>query len=347
MSQYKVLYVHTRDTVLDLLDQHKQDWPKRYGDYIGKLLKAEKYIRSLSRIFGSSPNLTFYLPISKALSAKSDSIDFDVRYKGQSVATLRIRSKSYKGNGIDITLRIETEKNGQYFRGYPAELSSIRTNQDIGWHSAEARKFRKFFADSPPEGKSLEHNFESQLLNDFAQAADKKLPRIRPVTVFGKRFQMPTPLSSSKAKDGIVRYAKGNMQGGIDILARHGLGRGVCLTVVELKDACDPQEPPEKAIMQAIAYATFLRTLLRTKEASPTDWWKFFGFSGNKVPDKLKIKAVIAMPTGKYNDTPFALEKITFSADPVHPDDYIELHYLYFSFDQTNHNITGKTPTSL
>jgi hypothetical protein len=343
MSQYKVLYENTRDTVLTLLCQNIQDWPIRYGDYVERLLKAEKHIRSLSKIFGSSPNLTVYLPISKAFSAKSASIDYDVRYKGQSVATMRIHQKSNMAKGVDITLRIKTAKNGQYFKGYPAELSSIKTNQDIDWHSAEARKFRKFFADSTLKGKSLEHNFEAQLLKDFAQAANKNFTRIRPVTVFGKRFQMPTPLSSSKAKDGIVRYAKGTMQGGIDILARHGLGRGVCLTVVELKDACDPQEPPEKAIMQAIAYATFLRTLLRTKEASPTDWWKFFGFSGNKVPDKLKIKAVIAMPTGKYNDTSFAREKITFSTDPVHPDDYIELHYLYFSFDQKNHKITTKS----
>ena len=60
-----------------------------------------------------------------------------------------------------------------------------------------------------------------------------------------------------------------------------------------LKDENTKSEPPHKAVCQAIAYATFLRELIRSE--SGQKWWNFFGFGGN-IPKELSLKAIIIMP---------------------------------------------------
>ena len=236
------------------------------------------------------------------------------------------------------------ETNDSSFLNYPASLKAL-TGQ-IPWIGCSAKQFREFFAGTPgvkPGAKhNVEHHIESQWLTQLSMKTSKGkyLPNIQPVKLLGQRFQMPTPLRACEAKTAKITYAiKG---GGIDILARHGKGKGVNLAVVELKDECLRSEPPEKAIRQAIAYATFLRFLLRKEEAGAIGWWRLFGFNG-PVPKKLGIKAVIAMPTGPHSDTSFAKQRIAFE----NSEDFIELHFIYFNVAAGTQKITAIAKTSL
>ena len=351
MSLYQNLYLPIFYASIQLLENNDAEWVSRYHYYIDGLNIMIPTINKAKSKFGSSPYLDIYLPLNKALKyidgSKQETdlkVSFDVRYKGQNVAELNIVND-------DIILRINTDKNARCFSDYPDCLKAIPDGSKLGWHSNEAKLFRKYFAGLPERTNGsrqyLERYFESQLQKQLSMdtAKARYVHNIQLIGIFGKRFQMPTPLMASMAKNGILTYAD-DQGGGIDILARQGRGKRCFLTVIELKDECKASEPPEKAIMQAIAYATFLRELLREPKASANQWWQFFGFH-KAIPDELKIQAVIAMPKGKYNCTCFSGQRLNFSQSNCHPGDHIELHYLYFDVDQSNHTITGIASTSL
>ena len=146
---------------------------------------------------------------------------------------------------------------------------------------------------------------ESAFLTDLekAQSSDKAL---KPVEINGKRFQMPTPFRASKlhnvsvkddlGQDDKFSYA-GRSGGGIDILACRIKDNHSFLTVIELKDKKDSNEPPEKVMYQAIAYATFIHELVRSEKANGIDWYNLFlNNEKRKIPDELVIKCVVAMP---------------------------------------------------
>jgi hypothetical protein len=90
---------------------------------------------------------------------------------------------------------------------------------------------------------------------------------------------------------------------------------------MELKDENAPKEPPAKAILQGLAYATFITELLRSE--SGQEWWKIFGFSG-KLPEQLELCVACVMPSTKNNDIFFANKIIKTAKDSFH------LHYIYF-----------------
>lgn len=352
MSQYTALYQYTIQTVTSML-QINTEWISRYKGYTDSIKNNESIIKLASNCFGAAPNLDIYLPISKAKQSNSRTVYLDVRYKGQSIAELRIGIHTNT-----VRLSVKTSTNMRDYCEYPPELEIISEKNLIDWHSDKASAFRKFFASNPKRNsdtsiahnisiskkkkkENLEHNYESQLLKQFTLKTTKGkiLRRIQPVTLFQKKFQMPTPIYASKAANSILKYSN-QWGGGVDILARYGHGRGTYLTVIELKDKCEKKEPPEKAIAQAIAYATFLWRLLRTPQADSNGWWELFGFRGI-VPHELKIKVVIAMPEGNYNDTLFANERLYF----LNTKDFLELNYIYFNAVQNK--ITGITKTSL
>lgn len=335
MSLLTQEYSDVMRDVGSLLDGNSE-WIQRYKKYISAIKTKSSIIKDARSKFESSKNLDIYLPMSKVVKANSRTEFFDVRYKGQSVGEIFV-----KNSGVSI--RFQTSNN-KYYPEYPAILFDIAKNDNKDWHSEEACCFRKYFARSPrrENGKNLEHDFESQLLKQFLKhtSDDKYLWNIQPIRLLEKGyFQIPTPIKASRVKDGKIGYSK-HYGGGVDILARQGIGKGVCLTVIELKDECLESEPPEKAIMQAIAYATFLQKLLRTPEAAPEGWWSFFGFNGS-IPARLKIRTVIAMPKGTYNDTSFAREELYIP----NSRDCLELHYVYFNVD--NDIITEIADTSL
>ena len=132
---------------------------------------------------------------------------------------------------------------------------------------------------------------------------------------------MPTPLYPSAIKN--IKYVKSS-GGGIDILSRIGKSNTTKLCIMELKDENTTQEPPKKVILQGLAYATFIRELLRSE--SGQEWWKIFGFGG-KLPRQLELYVVSVMPSRENtdeNDRSFADVIIKTGEDSFHLD------YIYF-----------------
>ena len=159
------------------------------------------------------------------------------------------------------------------------------------------------------------------LLTEFSKknGKDKVLCNIQPVKIAGiARFQMPTPLYASEIKK--FKYA-GPSGGGIDILSRIGTGNATKLCIMELKDENAPKEPPAKAILQGLGYATFIRELLRSK--SGQEWWEIFGFSGI-LPEQIELCVACVIPSTSNNDTSFANKIIKTTKDSF------RLHYIYF-----------------
>lgn len=338
MSEYTPLYRQTINKVEKLLNDNKE-WVQRYEGY-AKLIKItdeDNPIKEAKKQFHARRNLEIYLSVTEAKKASESKVSFDLRYRGQSIGTLDIKKDKR-------LLTLKTVTNQTDFCKYPEVRRGLE--KSIEWDSKIASIFGKYFRESPERttlGKKQEHYFESQLLAAFSKKTghDKLLRHIQPIMLMGCRFQMPTPLGASKAKNNKITYS-GPKGRGPDILARQGHGKGTYLTVIELKDESKKAEPPEKAMCQAIAYATFLRELLRTgTDAISKGWWELFGFKG-AISKKLKIKVVVAMPVGEHNDTSFGEETLFFSDS----DDSLELHYIYFDVDKER-KITSVRETSL
>lgn len=303
-------YQDTIAAVRKLL-QDNPEWIARYKGYIDTLAekKAAGTFSRAQRQFAVPAPFQLYLSLSMAIhKCTAKRTAFELRFHGQSVAVLFVDNQKEKTVSLQVkkapavykVLREKSEADAAY-------LSSLDPSALYDWHGEEARNFRRIYAglertvtstgDSDLLGQP-EHNMESFLLANYAKkrSDEKEIAYIQPVTMLdtSARFQMPTPIKASSVKNGIdtLSYA-GKSGGGIDILARVGSGRSTALAVMELKDENKDSEPPHKVICQAIAYATFLRELLRGE--SGEDWWHFFGFGGS-VPKKLVLKAVVVMP---------------------------------------------------
>ncbi len=328
-------YFQTVDKVTELLSENRE-WVKRYCDYTIAINCIIAENKKAGKMFGKSPNLDIYTSVSRTKNTTKDKASFDMRYNGQRVAMITV-------NINNRTIFLKPEKpNASTYMDYPDALDKI---EPIEWTCGLAKQFRAYFASSPKmiKCKNIEHSLESQLIKQFSlsKSKGKHLVNIQPVKLLGKPFQMPTPLGACGAKTGKIEYSNGS-GGGIDILTRHGKGRGTFLTVIELKDECKRSERPEIAIKQAIAYATFTRFLLRNNDAGAEDWWNFFGFTGS-IPEQLKIKVVIAMPKGQYNDKSFADKPLIIKGS----SDLLELHYIYFGVSEDGLTITDIADTSL
>jgi hypothetical protein len=298
----------TADYVQQLLAQDPE-WIHRYAGYGPTILEKKERIISQKQRFHEWNPLHLYMTIG---AAKSNT-QFSLRYMGQDVAKLRVNKDSIK---ISTTPHDSTNK-----RDFLCHLEL----DDADWRSDAAAKFRKHFCINPPSrsnssGKgNEEHHIESMLLSEFSKKAggDKALWHIQPVKLAGiARFQMPTPLSASNLKE--IKYAAAN-GGGIDILTR--IGKATKLCIMEVKDENTSKEPPSKVIRQAVAYATFVRELLRSKAGK--DWWKIFGFKG-ELPKALHLYVACVMPSSSENDYSFAGKHIPLGEDKLH------LHHVYF-----------------
>ena len=292
------------------------EWKNRYTKYAKKLLENNDNIKSHRNTFNKFPPLYFYISTTEAQKAKSN-LYLDVRYCGQSVATLKANKK-----GITISTKKQDVRN---LRDFDCDIQL----NEIPWRDKQASDFRKFFRDRPylrnksdKNKGNAEHNVEHLLLSEFSkkESLNKQILYIQPIRICGIRFGMPTPISASNHKE--LKYAD-SKGGGIDIFARTGKGHGTYLTVIEVKDENNSKEPPKDALKQSIKYAVFIRELLRSD--SGQDWYKIFGFSG-KIPKKLTIRAVSAMPDDNID--------VSFAKN-IYPigDDKIECHYIYFKYD--------------
>jgi hypothetical protein len=131
---------------------------------------------------------------------------------------------------------------------------------------------------------------------------------------------MPTPISASNPRN--IKYSK-HHGGGIDILVSTGTGgKATRLCIMELKINSGRRES-KAAMKQAIAYATFVRELLRS--SSGKDWWRLFGFDGEgEIPEPLELYAACVMPSSDDNDDSFRNMELRIAGD------IIKLHYLYY-----------------
>lgn len=287
------------------------EWRERYAGYAKDISVNKPVIESVKKRFREWSPLRLYLTVTEAKKAKH-SVIFDLRYLGQTVAELTAN--------IDKGLKLST-------KGYE------RTNHDhfccdiclsaADWTSDDATKFRMFFRNrkglrNAAKRKNDEHRLESQLLTEFSKMKSKEKPllRIQPVKIAGVRFPIPTYVQASNHKKVDIGY------GHIDILARTGTGgKATHLCIMELKDENEKKELPKEVMKQAIAYATFIRELLRSNSGSV--WWELFGFRA-EIPEQLDLYAAIVMPSNKNNDTTFGNMELSIE------NDTIKLRYIYF-----------------
>lgn len=337
-------YEDTIKKVKELL-ANDQEWNSRYAGYIDTILsnKSEK-IKNARKKFNVPSQFTLHMSVSKATEVTKNVVNFDLRYHWHNIACLKVNKE---------TVEIEAIKNNDIISAINKDgrVDEDELEGKINWN--EASTFRTIYAkleeniknNNAKLTKNKEHELESELLKNFSKKSSdgKIICNIQPVTMLKKSlfFQMPTPLKASNAKDGIIEYSA-EKGGGIDILARIGHGNPH-LAIIELKDKYEKNEPPEKAICQAIAYATFIRELLRSKK-SGEKWWSFFGFGGD-VPKSLKLFAIIAMPNSKNANKNFVYnhdyDGINLSLDGK---DKLELGYIYLENADLPQEISKNLP---
>lgn len=336
-------------TLSELHSSSNIEWVERYDSYILKILGKYPMSEKATNLLNISKSHPFfvYTSISKITNSRTAFIKFDVRYDGQSIVEI----DAGELNNNDLNINKYDFKDDKTIKAYP-EYAPFK---EINDHSEKYRQILKYFADRPIRNincdtKNVEHKYESEILSQFAKkiSKDKPLLKIQPVDLLGFRFQLTTPLKASKIKNGVefLKYAKKG--GGIDILARTGSGIHSTLNIIELKDKAESNEKPEVAIKQAIAYAVFIRELLRFekddkgRKVNQKMWYAFFtSNSKNKlniqkekvIPENLKINAVIMMPKGMFNEKGFKNYVYTFSGEH---NDSIRLHYIYFNENDFN-----------
>lgn len=299
--EYDVLIKQTQE----ILENNRNDWEDRFISYLSDTAKNRQRILDRRKQFHKWANLSVYFTLGRA---KDNSGQFDLRYEGQSVGSVSVSKK-----GVKLVIDEKQYKNNtneKIFIGFPKEIQPGSYN----WATdAEARSFRKYFKSNPGKQLHPEHKYENLLLKEFSKnsSTTKSFVRIQPVTL-GKDllFQMPTPLSASKKE---IKYSKGH--GGIDILAK----RGGHLVIFELKDEYKKEEGPEKVMSQAIAYATFITELCKTKAAN--DFWNICGIHASN-----KIYVSILMPDPGTSEVPFQGEEIKVPGS----DFVFKLHYMFY-----------------
>lgn len=312
-------------STIDLLSENKE-WEERFQGYIQNIAINDQKIGK--RSFRKPDGLSLYS------SVGSNGKSYDLRFRGQSVATVKETAAE------KVKLSPKSYENQKYFQ---FDLC----NEEVDWDSTEASTFRSFFKKESlkfttehPEAdrkypKSKEHRVENCLLREFSKklGKEKALCYIQPIKLYKLFFQMPTPLKASTHDP--KQSEKG---GGIDILARikpiDGISR-IC--VMEVKDENKAAESQATAMAQAVTYAVFIAYLLRSK--SGQHWWDFFmeklltatkekdgttRIDVKEVPKPLHIDVVTIMPQGtteEFCDKHILLDEL---------DTTLHCHSLYY-----------------
>ena len=283
-------------STIDRLSENKK-WEERFQGYIHNIVINHQKKRK--RSFRKPEGLSLYS------SVGSNGKSYDLRFRGQSVATVKETAAE------KVKLSPKSDANQKYFG------LDLR-KKVVDWDSTEASNFRSFFkkeslkftAEHPEadrkKTKSEEHRVENCLLREFSKqlGKEKALCYIQPIKLYNLFFQMPTPLKASTHNP---TYSERG--GGIDILARIKPLKGISrICVMEVKDENKPAESQATAMAQAVTYAVFIAYLLRSK--SGQHWWNFFMersltetkgkdvTTRNKVPKPLHIDVVTIMPQG-------------------------------------------------
>ena len=319
-------------STIDRLSENKK-WEERFQGYIHNIVINHQKKRK--RSFRKPDGLSLYS------SVGSNGKSYDLRFRGQSVATVKETAAE------KVKLSPKSDANQKYFG------LDLR-KKVVDWDSTEASNFRSFFkkeslkftTEHPKadrkKTKSEEHRVENGLLREFSKqlGKEKALCYIQPIKLYNLFFQMPTPLKASTHDP--KQSEKG---GGIDILARIKPLKGISrICVMEVKDENKPAESQATAMSQAVTYAVFIAYLLRSK--SGQHWWNFFMersltetkgkdvTTRNKVPKPLHIDVVTIMPQGtteEFCDVDIPLDEL---------DTTLHCHSLYYDKEVFQKNET-------
>ncbi len=308
-------------------------WEVKYAKHAEEIFQQSSKIKKTKENFHEWKPLFLYLNLTNAMDSSNPK--FSLRYLGQQVARLTVEEEKVFLSSSD------SHKNNKDYFDYQGPIIEKAI---WGEFNSEAKDFRRFFKEHfERDGKgnaktnNEERRLESALLTELEKKNSKEkckgMHGIQPVKINSiARYQMATPLSASNN----IHYGSSDKGGGVDILCRVGAGAGTKLCVMELKQK---GTLPKDALIQGLAYATFIRALLRSK--SGQDWFKIFGFKRVLPKQGLKMHIACAMPSSIKNDYSFANEIIAFDDGT---SDKFELHYIYF---KEANNIIIDVDTSL
>ncbi|MCE5212179.1 MAG: hypothetical protein LLG40_11540 [Deltaproteobacteria bacterium] len=324
-----------KKTILDVQKylKEKKEWETRYSKYADAINHKLAKIKNNKTLFNEKGPLYLYMNVKEAKS----SLKFQLRYLGQIVAMIKVDTNDKVMISTKPTKKENFEETNKRDFGCTYTLGN-EENRYIEWVSDDAKIFRKHFGSNPKRSneskkKNEEHRLESLLLTEFSKkrrSQEKPLCGIQPVKLAKiARFQMPTPLGGSNIKD--IKYSN-SRGGGIDILSHVVTNHTPKLCIMEVKDENVSKEPPAKVIQQGLAYATFIRELLRS--GSGDKWWKILGFD-RKLPEKIVFYVACVMPSKDQNDESFAGQIIPIP----NSNDNFHLHYIYFQ--ENNNNISN------
>ncbi len=299
-------------------------WVDQYDSYVDILLENEKRINEMRVCFHEQKPLYVYLSIGRVAKAK---LMFNLRFLGQSIGDLMVDGSTVMLN-IDET---QAKNNRNYFSKKEFKQCMHFTKAgSYPWKGDEATKIRKEFAerliDTDCVPRQQEHMVESALFSEFEKdrGEKKSLRWIQPIDYAGVRIHMKTALKASSVVKGDAALSSAG--GEIDLFCRRKVGNRSYLTVIEIKDENKAGESPEKAIKQALAYAVFIRELIRSKCGAK--WMQIWGTGNQPWQDSVVLNAVIAMPESEHDNLSFVGQEITLG------NDIIKLHHISFVGDR-------------
>lgn len=357
-------YQEISDDVVKLLKDN-DGWIKRYKSYVNKIEPNSTnahYVNAVIKSFRAEEPLTKYISIGKVRDVSKE-VTIDLRINGHSVAEYiteltddvkeAIDNKEYstsyvrkiiRANSYIVFKRTGLEKVAQSDETISKEFYEAAEKYDckkVKWTDKPATEFRKLIKEIDTKSVHSEHTLETQLLKRLSAKSSKGKPicSIQPIRLCGAFFQLVTPLKASEVEStDLVYYSKDkngheSAGGGIDILARiKNENNQPEICVIELKDEYRNEEKPTRAIKQAIAYATFLDTLIREEESLGSEWYKeILGIKKDIRDIPIKINAVVAMP---YRTKECIVEaedrEMAGQVVQLENGDKIELHYFFF-----------------
>ena len=259
-----------------LLEERIQGWILDITDNMPNIIPAR-------RCFHQLEPLRVYLNVTNL--KKKGTAFFSLRFMGQEVAEICVNKKNVH---LQINKK-HVRNNDKWFK-----FTKIKEGSYL-WTGIEAKTLRAHFTQIGKQSKLIqtgtpEHEVETSIIKEMSQKRGKdkfagKFSSIQPVKLAGCPFQMPTPISGSS---GVPVISSGH----IDILARRRVGNKVRLSVWELKKPGITGPAVDKAIKQAIIYASSLIKILRS--SCGKDWYNLFGFSKG-IPEKLDVDAIVAI----------------------------------------------------
>lgn len=292
-------------------------WQKIYADYAASLLANRERIKQARSTFRTPKPLHRYITVGEIEKSRR-TVNFDLRYLGQSVGKIRVKD-------AQPPKLIVSEKAAKNSGRFDYDLGELKEDWASSKKAAEFRKFYKGLlerTDTFP--RQPEHMVESALFSELEKLTGdtKQLKFIQPIYFEGVRVHMKTSLNASKSAHDICEVSDPGSGGDIDVFCRRRVGNRSRLTVIEVKDENISGETFHLAIKQAIAYAVFIREIVRSE--SGRDWMELWGLGKQPLDEGITINAVAAMPKGKTTDFSFTGHTLTLG------EDRIELHYLAF-----------------